>query len=57
MRAGGLDPEALMLLYREDQFIHMLPSIDFEEQRRFRSGSQNSQAIDYLASNIFGKRR
>lgn len=57
LRAGGLDPEALMLLYREDQFIHMLPSIDFEEQRRFRSGSQNSQAIDYLASNIFGKRR
>ncbi|WP_254055739.1 DUF3800 domain-containing protein [Ruegeria sp. EL01] len=57
LRDGGLDPEALMPLYREDQFIHMLPSIDFEEQRRFRSGSQNSQAIDYLASNIFGRKR
>ena len=57
LRTSGLDPEALMPLYREDQFIHMLPSVDFEEQRRFRSGSQNSQAIDYLASNIFGKQR
>lgn len=57
LRSGGLDPEGLMPLYREDQFIHMLPSIDFEEQRRFRSGSQNSQAIDYLAANIFGKER
>ncbi len=57
LRSGGLDPEALMPLYRDDQFIHMLPSIDFEEQRRFRSGSQNSQAIDYLASNMFGNKR
>lgn len=57
LRSGGLDPEALMPLYREDQFIHMSPSIDFEEQRRFRSGSQNGEAIDYLATNIFGKQR
>jgi Protein of unknown function (DUF3800) len=57
LRSGGLDPESLLPLYREDQFIHMLPSIDFEEQRRFRSGSQNGEAIDYLASNIFGKQR
>jgi hypothetical protein len=57
LRSGGLDPESLIPLYREDQFIHMLPSIDFEEQRRFRSGSQNGEAIDYLATNIFGKQR
>lgn len=57
LRSGGLDPEALETLYRENQFIHMSPSIDFEEQRRFRSGSQNGEAIDYLASNIFGKQR
>lgn len=54
-RSGGLNPEALQDLYRENQFIHMSPSIDFEEQRRFRSGSQNGEAIDYLASKIFGK--
>lgn len=39
-RSNGLDPEALMPLYRDDQFIHMLPNINFEEQRWFRSGSQ-----------------
>ena len=54
-RSNGLDPEALMPLYRDDQFIHMLPNIDFEEQRRFRSGSQGGKAIDYLASNIVGE--
>ena len=57
LRSGGLDPESLMPLYREDQLIHMSPSLDFEEQRRFRSGSQNGEAIDYLASNVFGKQR
>lgn len=56
-RSGGLDPDALMPLYREDQFIHILPNIDFEEQRRFRLGSKSGQAIDYLASNIVGKQR
>lgn len=54
-RSNGLDPEALMHLYRDDQFIHMLPNIDFEEQRRFRSGGQNGKAIDYLASHIVGE--
>lgn len=54
-RTNGLDPEKLMPLYRDDQFIHMLPNIDFEEQRRFRSGSQSSEAIDYLASHIIGR--
>lgn len=57
VRSGGLDPEAVLPLYRDDQFIHMSPSIDFEEQRRFRAGTQNGAVIDYLASNIFGKKR
>ena len=54
-RSDGLDPEALMSLYRDDQFIHMLPNIDFEEQRRFRSGSQSGKAIDYLALHVVGE--
>lgn len=33
-RHSGLDPKALMSLYAEEQFIHLLPSIDFEEQLR-----------------------
>lgn len=51
-RAGGFDPEAVMSLYRDDQFIHLLPLLDFEEQKRFRSGTQASEAIDYFARNF-----
>jgi hypothetical protein len=54
IRTGGLDPDELWSLYADDQFIHMVPSIDFEEQRRFRQGTQASEMIDYLASNMFG---
>jgi hypothetical protein len=52
LRAVGLDPEALMSLYAADQFIHLLPSIDFEEQRQFRQGTQASAVIDYFAANF-----
>jgi hypothetical protein len=54
IRKGGHDPDELLPLYANDQFIHMLPSIDFEEQRRFRQGTQAREMIDYLASNVFG---
>jgi len=53
LRSGGSDPEALMSLYAENQFIHLIPSIDFEEQRRFREGTQSSELIDYFAANFF----
>ena len=43
LRSGGLDPEAVMLLYADHQFIHLIPSLDFEEQRRFRQGTQASE--------------
>ena len=48
-RANGLDPDTLMGLYREDQFIHLLPSIEFAEQKKFRAGTQASEVIDYFA--------
>lgn len=54
LRSGGLDPEAVMSLYAENQFIHLTPSIDFEEQRRFREGTQAAEVIDYFAANFFG---
>ncbi|KRQ15925.1 DUF3800 domain-containing protein [Bradyrhizobium manausense] len=56
LRSGGLDPEAVMSLYRDDQFIHLIPSVDFEEQRRFRQGTQAAELIDYLAANFSGPR-
>ncbi len=51
-RAGVLDAEKVMALYADHQLIHMLPSIDFEEQKRFRQGSQAGQVIDYFAENF-----
>lgn len=51
-RAPLLDPQVVMSLYAEDQFIHMLPSIDFDEQKRFREGSQASEMIDYFAKHF-----
>lgn len=56
LRSGGLDPEALMSLYADNQLIHLVPSIDFEEQRRFRQGTQAAEVIDYFAANFFAPR-
>ena len=38
-----------MSLYADHQFIHLIPSLDFEEQRRFRQGTQASELIDYFS--------
>ena len=56
LRTGGLNLEALISLYRDDQIIHLLPSIDFEDQRRFRQGTQAAEMIDYLATDLFSSR-
>ncbi|WP_235924369.1 hypothetical protein [Brucella anthropi] len=56
LRSGGLDPEAVMSLYADNQFIHLFPSVDFEEQQRFRQGTQASELIDYFAANFSGPR-
>lgn len=53
LRSGGPDPEAVLSLYPENRFIHLSPSVDFDEQRRFREGTQASEMIDYLAANFF----
>lgn len=57
LRSGGIGPEELLALYADEQFIHMVPSIDFEEQRRFRQGTQAGEMIDYLAANLVGAKR
>ena len=51
-RANGIDPDELMPLYAENQFIHLIPSLDFEEQREFREGTQAAEIIDYFAANF-----
>ncbi|WP_330208462.1 MULTISPECIES: DUF3800 domain-containing protein [unclassified Pseudomonas] len=51
-RAGALNAREVMALYADHQLIHMLPSIDFEEQKRFRKGTQAARVIDYFAENF-----
>ncbi|UQQ12623.1 DUF3800 domain-containing protein [Xanthomonas arboricola] len=51
-RAGALNAKEVMALYADHQLIHMLPSIDFEEQKRFRQGTQAARVIDYFAENF-----
>jgi hypothetical protein len=57
LRSAGPDPEAVMSLYAENQFIHLTPSTDFEEQRRFRRGTQAAEVIDYFAANFAPRER
>jgi hypothetical protein len=56
-RSEGLDPDALMPLFKDDQLIHMLPEVDFEAQKEFRKGTQASEVIDYFAANFASKGR
>jgi hypothetical protein len=48
-RAAGINGKAVLEAYGPDQFIHLVPSIDFEAQRKFRAGTQADQVIDYFA--------
>jgi len=52
LRTGDIDPEKLLRQYADDQFIHMIPSLDFAEQKKFREGSQSGEAIDYYAKHL-----
>jgi hypothetical protein len=57
LRSGGLDPEAVLSQYADHQFIHLIPSIDFEEQRRFRQGTQAAEVIDDFSANFYAPRK
>lgn len=53
-RQGALPPDEVLSLYAEDQLIHYLPSLDFEEQKRFRAGGQSSEMIEYITKHFRG---
>ncbi len=54
--AGLCEPvtnaETLMSLYADNQFIHMTPSLDFEEQKEFRRGTQAGELMDYFTKHF-----
>lgn len=52
LRQADFDPMKLLQLYRNDQIIHLMPSLDFEEQKKFRRGSQSAKVIDYFSSHF-----
>lgn len=51
-RAPSTNTEKLLSLYADDQFIHMMPSLDFEEQKEFRRDTQAGEVIDYFAKHF-----
>lgn len=53
-RTKGLNPGDVLSLYADNQLIHLLPSIDFASQKRFRQGTQATEVIDYFARNFGG---
>lgn len=53
-KTNGLDTTKLQPFYKDKQLIHLLPSLNFEEQRRFREGTQAAEVIDYFACNFHG---
>ncbi len=53
-RAGALSAKDVISLYADQQLIYLLPSIDFENDRRFRQGTNAAQVIDYFAMH-FGR--
>lgn len=52
LREPATNAEELLSLYADDQFIHMVPSIDFDQQKEFRKGTQAGEAIDYFAKHF-----
>ena len=57
LRSGGPDPEAVMSLYADHQFIHMIP---VDRLRRAATippeGTQAADVIDYFSANFFTPR-
>lgn len=49
---GGAAAREVFGQYANEQFIHIVPSLDFEEQKRFRQGSQGGEFIDYVAKHL-----
>ena len=44
--------QAVVELYEDDNIIHMLPSLDFEERMGFQSGSQAHELIEFVSKNF-----
>jgi hypothetical protein len=52
LRKPANNAEEILSLYADDQFIHMVPSLDFQEEKEFRRGTQAAEVIDYFAEHF-----
>jgi len=52
LREPVTNAEELLSLYADDQFIHLMPSLDFKGQKEFRSSTQAGEVIDYFAKHF-----
>ncbi len=44
--------QSIPKLYSDNQLIHLVPDLDFDEQKKFRSGTQAKELIDYFDKNF-----
>lgn len=47
-----IDASKVLQFYTDGQLIHLFPSIDFEAQKKFRSGTEAAQLIDYFGKHF-----
>lgn len=47
--------QAVIVLYNESNFLHLFPSLDFENTKQFRTGTEAFEAIDFITKNISNK--
>lgn len=52
-RKPGVDANAILAAYGHDQFIHLVPSTDFEAQKKFRAGTQANEVIEYFGRHFY----
>lgn len=44
--------KSIIDLYKDNQLIHLLPSLDFEQQKKFRRDTQGNEVIDYFSKHF-----
>lgn len=52
LRSSKSNPEDIIKLYGDDQFIHMSLSLDFEEANDFHKGTQAGEMIEYFSQHF-----
>ncbi len=52
LKKADYDPDKALSVYRDEQFIHRVPSLDIEGQNEFRKGGQGATVIDCFAKHF-----